>query len=241
MTTTSLSPRLVSRSHKAAFDLHGETIPTAGGHAVLLVSVGADYHEGEKLGATIDLVNRSEFGSVTVVVADTLQRHNVLADTHVERRRRSDGDGRRWVERNGDALARIESDSRIVHWDEVLASVRYQRWYDHVRDAYDHDRRYRESIDSTIDRFLDRRSDLDPAERARLRDGSLTYLLEECPAIMPLWADEGFDFVIYPQRISEAMSHTRSLFVEPGLSDKVRWLPLRFKKRKSARPSTSPR
>ncbi|MCF8587205.1 tRNA-dependent cyclodipeptide synthase [Gordonia sp. HY285] len=218
-----------SVSHKAAFDLKGLHYDYSGRSTILLVSVGADYHEGEKLGATIDLLNRSGFGRVTVAVADTLQRHNLDADpgsAYRFSRRRGD----QWLARNRRLLDLLTADVDILRWDAALSDPDYPRALDRVRAAYASDAAYASAIDTTIDRFVARRGD-DLPDEERVRTGCRTYLLEEVPIIQPLWAAQGYDFVVYPQQISTAMQATRDLFVESGAA----WLPLRFKKRRSAR------
>lgn len=218
-----------SLSHKAAFDLKGRQYEYRGSSMILLVSVGADYHEGEKLGATVDLINRGGFAHVTVAVADTLQRHNLQAGTsgaYDESRRRGD----QWLARNRPLLDLLTPESDILRWDDALADPRYPRALQDISRAYGSDSAYRSALDSTIDRFVARR-ERDARDIDRIRDGCLTYLLEEVPIIQPLWAAQGYDFVVYPQQISAAMQATRELFV----AERAEWLPLRFKKRKSAR------
>ncbi|MBJ7289338.1 tRNA-dependent cyclodipeptide synthase [Williamsia sp.] len=237
--TTSLNETrpLASASHKAAFDVSGAPIASTGASAILLVSVGADYHEGEKLGATIDLINRSDFGRVSVSVADTLQRHNYGEGDARERHRRAFREGTEWIERNQSYLDQLDCPHAVARWDYSLASPDYGDLYDSVEGAYSTDAAYRDAIDTTVDRFIERRrASGNLIDEDELRNRCRTYLFEECPIIMPLWAREGFDFVIYPQKISAAMGRTRELFVEPSHPDRVQWLPLRFKKRKSARP-----
>lgn len=228
MTLTVTAP-VGSASHKAAFDLKGLQYDYTGRSTILLVSVGADYHEGEKFGATVDLLNRSEFGHVTVAVADTLQRHNLevpSARAYAESRRLGD----QWVARNRPLLDLLTADTDILRWDDALVDPRYPRALSEVRAAYASNTHYRTAIDATIDRFVARR-DSTSAQIAEVRGRCLAYLLEEVPIIQPLWAAQGYDFVVYPQQISAAMQATRDLFVEEGAA----WLPLRFKKRKSAR------
>ncbi|NKY49674.1 tRNA-dependent cyclodipeptide synthase [Nocardia vermiculata] len=228
MTLTATTP-VGSASHKAAFDLKGRQYDYADRSAILLVSVGADYHEGEKFGATIDLLNRSGFGQITVAVADTLQRHNLgieSARAYAESRRRGD----QWVARNRPLLDLLTADTDILRWDDALVDPEYPRALRDVRAAYTSNTGYRAAIDTTIDRFVARR-DGDGADLERVRQRCLAYLLEEVPIIQPLWAAQGYDFVVYPQQISAAMQATRELFVADGAA----WLPLRFKKRRSAR------
>ncbi|GAB18148.1 hypothetical protein GOEFS_047_00070 [Gordonia effusa NBRC 100432] len=227
--TLTLAAPVGSVSHKAAFDLKGLQYDYAGRSTILLVSVGADYHEGEKLGATVDLLNRSGFARVTVAVADTLQRHNVdasPAQAYHQTRRRGD----QWLARNQPLLDLLTADVDVLRWDDALSDPNYPRALDEVRSVYQTNRDYAVAIESTIDRFVARRGEGLPDED-RIRNGCRTYLLEEVPIIQPLWARQGYDFVVYPQQISTAMQATRDLFVTDGAA----WLPLRFKKRKSAK------
>ena len=221
--------RVGSVSHKAAFDVKGAHPEYEGTSTILLVSVGADYHEGEKFGATIDLLNRSGFSQVTVAVADTLQRHNLPMSSaeayHLARRR-----GDQWLARNRPLIDLLTAEVDVLRWDDALSDPDYPRALDEVRSAYETDHSYADAIDSTIDRFVARRGD-DVADLDAVRSGCRTYLLEEVPIIQPLWAAQGYDFVVYPQQISTAMQATRDLFVADGAA----WLPLRFKKRRSAR------
>ncbi len=227
--TLAVTAPVGSASHKAAFDLKGAHYEYEGRSTILLVSVGADYHEGEKFGATVDLLNRSGFSRVTVAVADTLQRHNLdvpPGEAYRLSRRRGD----QWIARNRPLLDLLTADVDILRWDTALSDPAYPHALDDVRTAYETNADYAAAIDSTIDRFVSRRGD-DVPDVDRIRNGCRTYLLEEVPIIQPLWADQGYDFVVYPQQISTAMQATRDLFVGEGAA----WLPLRFKKRKSAR------
>ncbi|MFW0788524.1 tRNA-dependent cyclodipeptide synthase [Gordonia sp. CPCC 205333] len=227
--TLTLAAPVGSVSHKAAFDLKGFQYDYTDRSTILLVSVGADYHEGEKLGATIDLLNRSGFARVTVAVADTLQRHNVDATparAYQQTRRRGD----QWLARNQPLLDLLTADVDVLRWDDALSDPNYPRALDEIRTVYRTNREYAGAIESTIDRFVARRGENLP-DVDRIRNGCRTYLLEEVPIIQPLWARQGYDFVVYPQQISNAMQATRDLFVTDGAA----WLPLRFKKRKSAK------
>ena len=51
---------------------------------ILPISVGQQYHEGDKFAATIELINVT-FGECTIVIADTLGRHTALRESAEER------------------------------------------------------------------------------------------------------------------------------------------------------------
>lgn len=235
MSTTLETTELASASHKAAYDIGGEPVHSAGRSALLLVSVGADYHEGERFGATVDLLNRENFARITIGVADTLQRHNEPTGGATERYERTRRRGDAWLHRNRPYLDMLRAPTDTLRWDTALSHPRYPTLHSRVRAAYRDDERYRSAVDATLDRFIDRRrSRGEEFDEVAVRAGCLTYILEECPIIQPLWAEQNYDYVVYPQRISTAMNATRDLFVVPEHPDRAQWLPLRFKKRRSA-------
>ena len=230
----------MSATYKATFETdlshqyHGK-------HALLLISVGQDYHEGGKFDATIDLVNRQGFASCTIAVADILQRHNLSNYSYEEVYKVSAAAGEQWLERNQSAINRLATVTRILRWEQCLLDPGYRPLLDRVQFEYENNRAYRTEVDGTIGLFLERlhkrdaQADLDEAKYR-----CLTYLIEECPIIMPLWASQGIDFVIYPQPMTRAMAETRRLFVEPHYPDHGHWLSLKFKKRAAAADQPRP-
>ncbi|MFD7921339.1 tRNA-dependent cyclodipeptide synthase [Streptomyces sp. NPDC059740] len=220
---------------KANFGQAAKNLDLAGTRAVLLVSVGQRYHEGDKLQATVDLVNRSRFGHVTVAVADTLQRTNYPQLAPEEAHRHALREGERWLERNDKILGRLAVPSDVLRWDDALQDPAYPALRARVERAYREDPGYQEAVHATIGRFVDRRVARDPdTDVARAFDDCLAYLIEECPIIMPLWASQGYDHIIYPQPMTAAMSRTQRLFVSTEYPGKGGWLSLRFKKRATA-------
>ncbi|WP_287812799.1 tRNA-dependent cyclodipeptide synthase [Pseudomonas sp.] len=220
-----------SATYKAAFETE-LSHDYRGKHALLLISVGQDYHEGGKFEATIDLVNRQGFASCTIAVADILQRHNLSSYSYEEVYKVSAASGEQWLARNQGAINRLATVTRILRWEECLLDPGYRPLLDRVQFEYENNRDYRAEVNGTIGLFLDRLHKRDPEadlEEARFR--CLNYLIEECPIIMPLWASQGIDFVVYPQPMTRAMAATRQLFVEPHHPAHGHWLSLKFKKR----------
>jgi tRNA-dependent cyclodipeptide synthase len=218
-------------AYKASFETQAAP-DYRGKHALFLISVGQDYHEGGKFEATVDLVNRSGFGRYTIAVADILQRHNLSNYDYQQVYQVSSDAGDQWLARNRAAIDRLEIPGRILRWQECLAEDGYRQLLDRVQFEYENNREYREEVNATIDLFLDRLKKRDPeADLVEAQYRCLTYLIEECPIIMPLWASQGIDYVIYPQPMTRAMSMTRRLFVEPNYPERAQWLSLKFKKR----------
>ncbi|MGI5168421.1 hypothetical protein ACQEU3_29140 [Spirillospora sp. CA-253888] len=226
MTTTT-----IGRS-KASFGKAAQELDFTGTRAILLVSVGQRYHEEDKLSATVDLVNRSGIEHLTIAVADALQRHNhqdLPPDAAYAHALRS---GDEWLARNEDVLDRLLVGRDVLRWHTALTDERYGGLRERVEAEYEGNPDYRAAVEATIGRFLERLKARDEhADLAAAHAKCLTYLMEECPIIQPLWAADGYDFVIYPQPITDAMAKTREIFVEPHHPGKGVWLSLRFKKR----------
>ena len=93
--------------------------------ARLLISVGQDYHEGAKLKAVADWINRNpSLRRVHVSVNDYLQRHNFIAAglpaTRADAVALAAGDG--WIARNAPILAELKS----AEWQ----MTRWRDWFD---------------------------------------------------------------------------------------------------------------
>ncbi len=222
--------------YKASLQAQGKCTPDqyAGKVALLLVSVGKTYHEAEKLAATVERVNIAGFGKCIVAVADTLQRHNCIGGSASEKHLQSQQEGDQWIARNSSILAKLAMPQEIIRWDDLLNRSDYHRYHHMVIHEYYTNPDYRAAIDETIGTFAARSGlakGMDHFEETFFK--CLFYILEECPIIMPMWADDGVDFIVYPKPMTAAMSRTREIFVEPDRSNSVNWLSIKFKKRSS--------
>jgi hypothetical protein len=91
----------------------------------LMISVGKEYHEGAKLKAAVDWINRNPtIRDVHVSVNDFLQRHNLVAAGINETRAGAMAlaEGARWIERNAGILAEI----KVAGW----YTTRWREWFD---------------------------------------------------------------------------------------------------------------
>ncbi|MFJ5595217.1 tRNA-dependent cyclodipeptide synthase [Streptomyces noursei] len=226
---------LVDGRTKANFGEAAKKLTLAGTRAILLVSVGQRYHEGDKLRATVELVNRSEFKQLTIAVADTLQRSNYIDASPEQAYARSLREGDEWLERNDKILGQLSVPNEVLRWDEALKDPDYPQFRQRIERAYAEIAEYRQAVDSTIKKFIDRLAARAPeADTEKAFKGCLEYLIEECPIIMPMWAHQGYDHVIYPQPMTAAMAESQRLFVTTEYPGKGGWLSLRFKKRAAA-------
>lgn len=87
----------------------------------LMISVGKEYHEGQKLVAVVNWINRNpEIKEVHISVNDTLQRHNHeaagLSKEQAGLVARSEGS--QWIARNAGILDDIRAVKFYTRWDE---------------------------------------------------------------------------------------------------------------------------
>ncbi len=195
------------------------------------VSVGQAYHEGEKLIATMDLINET-FRSCTIMLCDTLQRHTLsikypnLSDAELYAKSLSLGD--EWLTRNSAAYQHLSIDSKIMRWDEWLYHPDYSQYRAQIDELYHSDIDYKNKIHETIYKFLKRHNLLGSEKAFKLCE---TYILEECPILVPLWAQTGCQFIIYPRFRTVAMSATYEHFIGNTGQGLLREVALKFNKR----------
>jgi hypothetical protein len=93
------------------------------------ISVGQPYHEGEKFIAACEWVAK-RFSKVSVLVADTLQRHNLPGGDTEWNRLISRQAGDAWLARNGKAMD-ILPNLNLVRWDDLLNDPDYLKYRQH--------------------------------------------------------------------------------------------------------------
>ena len=198
---------------------------------LLLVSVGKEYHQGEKLAATIQKINQSGFARCIIAVADTLQRHNILTVSPQEGYAVSRNKGDEWLKDHKKIISLLKMPYKISRWDEFLKRDDYHKYYYQIVREYYSNKNYRSAVHETIRVFTQRKKLIEGTieyDEAFYR--SLFYILEECPVIMPMWADEKIDFIIYPKQMTAAMSKTRDISLNGVNAEYANWISLKFKK-----------
>lgn len=200
-------------------------------HSILLVSVGQQYHEGAKLLATVDLINRSNFEKCTIMLADTLQRYNYMDTlTQQEAYNYALSLGNEWIDRNTSILNNLSIPFGIIRWDTNYQNKScYQNYRNKLINDYHKEDNIKLAIDKTINSYLNRK-DITDSSFKKYFDNCFNYIIEECPIIMPLWAYQGFDYIIYPKPMTPAMHITYEKFVLPKYPQKSVWLTLRFRR-----------
>lgn len=154
----------------------------------LEISVGKDYHEGEKLAATIDWVNRCGFKHCIIGVADTLQRHNHADKPNPHEFSLQQGDA--WIRRNRRHLQQIRPPWRIIRWDQWLKHPEFITAQQTIQHRLMRETNLREAVQQDLERYLQRNPH-------RCPQTCLDYLLEELAVQMLI--DKSLDLLMaYP-------------------------------------------
>ena len=197
------------------------------------ISIGQKCHEGDKLSATIELVNRS-FKSCVILIDDSVQRHTLniispekkLNELYEQSIREGDG----WLLRNKHIVNSIKIPFYIIRWDKWLYHENFNLKYEKVDKLYNNNASYRESIDINIQEYVERFKKKGIAfDEKHAFSCCLNYLKEEC-AGMCLWIDESCEFELYPSGRNHAMQATYDLLIKPYYPNLLRSVGVRFKK-----------
>jgi tRNA-dependent cyclodipeptide synthase len=147
--------------------------------ACLAISVGKSAHEGGKLEAAVDWINRN-FDSCIVDCSDTLQRWNLLnmsMDTaHAETLRWGD----EWLRRNKAILARLTIPTKIIRWDHWLDHPEFAATHEAFKFLYQNHTAFRAALDQDTEDFLARQ--VGGFDKAIIIASSRGYILEEIAA-----------------------------------------------------------
>lgn len=164
--------------------------------ARLQISVGQEYHEGDKLRALTNWC-RARFNKVVFCVNDSLQHYNLMFEKSLEEdaalsEALSMGD--EWLRRNMPVIKGVEN-VKIVRWDEWKARPAYPKGFLQVEWLYTNNMEFKAEIDRNIDAIWKRRTSLEPhlypahkfSDFFKL---SKRYLLEEMAAFSLMYETE---------------------------------------------------
>ena len=193
---------------------------------LLLISVGQDYHEAEKLKSTITALNKLHPKKCMIMVADTLQKYNLYQSFDKDiAYDMAQALGDQWINRNRDILSLLNCPYQIFHWDYFITHPLYGDAFNQVMAAYQENEAFKLSILQTVHSFLARKK-----TPIVMKQSCLDYILEECPAIIKVTQSLGFNTIIYPKKMTVAMKSSQIIFSKHS-SEKSTWLHLKFKKR----------
>lgn len=198
-----------------------------GSHAVLLISVGQDVHEGSKLSAVIDLINRN-FKSCDIAACDVLQRHSMqitdlspIEDIY----KKSSIAGSDWIARNNKHLQQLIIPNKIFSWEEYLLRPDFLIYRENIIIAYNEDSLFKQAMNETIDDFINRyERRFISFDKERAFNCCFNYLVEECAILMLMWQKSGYNYIIYPGNMPKTLSATRDKFVAPVNPHLLKWV-----------------
>lgn len=171
--------------------------------ARMQISVGQDYHEGDKLASEVEWC-AARFDSVKICVNDTLQRFNTMFESNMnedQAYKATHQEGTEWIKRN-ECLWNDYPHLSIVRWDEWRQKPEYKAAELKISFLYAGNPAFKLSIDDNVIEIWNRRQKSQPhlytPERfSRFFGLSKLYLLEEITAFSIMFEqEEAID--IYP-------------------------------------------
>lgn len=167
------------------------------------ISVGQDYHEGEKMLAVAEWA-KPRFDKIQLCVNDTLQRFNLMFETGLDEvvaRAHCASEGKQWVGRNFQGFFGARN-VEVIHWDTWLNDPSYKQAFAQISDLYKDNEKFKQSIDGNIVAIWERRRVADALSYTLNRfkefsDLSRRYLLEEI-AVFSLMFERQTAIDVYP-------------------------------------------
>lgn len=148
--------------------------------ARIQISIGQKNHTGDKLKATLEWAS-NRFDKVVLIVSDTLQRHNLIAQGYDEDLAyyNSKISGLKWFDENIQAITELGDKAVITYWDDWLKHEEFDKQHDHMKELYKSNEQFKVDIDELTERFSSRtQDDLKPLAKTQSR----IYLIEELAA-----------------------------------------------------------
>jgi hypothetical protein len=204
---------------------------------LLTISVGQEAHEGDKFGATIDLVNTA-FESCILLIDDSLQRHSMALNKAEDADffyQASIAAGDAWLTRNKPYYQKLDNLEQIIRWDKWLKHPNYPKKFTQIKALLAKDKDYQHNFDETITAFLKRNPQNRCIDDENARRLCLDYLIEECTALC-LWPEINAHFEVYPSKRNLAMTQTHQRFVLAQYPQLLHPVALKFKNRKQFKP-----
>lgn len=195
----------------------------------LEISVGQEYHEGNKLKTATEWA-RQNFERAVLIVGDTVQGYNIASSKGLDLQTAFDMarvKGDEWLERNREAIEGLE----ITRWDDWLAHPHYAANHQAVLSLYESNKTFLQHIDQTIEVFRERRQ---PANEDGERFTALSrqFLLEETAVFATAYKDLG-GISAYPGSFLETWQIFINQEIEgapEGLKN-AHWTRLQFRRR----------
>ncbi len=162
--------------------------------ARLQISVGQQYHEGEKLKATVEWA-KHRFDKVIICVNDTLQRYNFIYKDNLSEKEAfniSEVAGREWIERNINIIRTLPK-YELYRWEDWRNREDFSAQYQDITELYHSSIDVRSLIQEDVLQFWKRRQLDGTASNINFdvfKKNSIQYLLEETAAFFLMFKKE---------------------------------------------------
>lgn len=172
--------------------------------SILGISLGQKYHEGTKFKALVDW-SVQRFNHTTIMIADTLQRHNLMLRTQIseeEAIKTLRGNSQAWRSRNQNSIKGLN----VLTWNELLENSSVQIYLDQIWQLYETNQDVYSVIDKTVQEYFIRQRSKEPEfynadNFEAIYKSSRDYLLEEI-AVDSYITNDLNTTVIYPGSLS---------------------------------------
>lgn len=121
----------------------------------LEISVGQEYHEGEKLQTAVDWAKRN-FNRAVLIVGDRIQGYNLAISTGISLKQAfeiSTKKGDEWLQRNADVISGME----VTRWNDWLHHPEYLTNRAQISRLYASNDEFREKVQRQISNVWERR------------------------------------------------------------------------------------
>ncbi len=190
-------------------------------NALVAISVGQDYHSPEKFTALTRLITRSPFKKTHLMIADTLQAHNILMCNKAN----DLAEARELSKRSGDdflATAKISLGyyDNVIRWNTFINDSRYVEQKNLIDELYNNDMDFTKAVDSVSGLFLAKQANKLAGDSNFNLINALNhcknYIKEEL-AVMMLWRNHSdffsFNLLIYPKPMHQATKYIYNKYI----------------------------
>jgi len=194
---------------------------------VLPISVGQDYHEGEKFVATLEMIEK-RFAACDIIICDILQRYNFSPEYTLEQSiQQVELEGTKWIERNMKYINNANIPIKIIRWKECLEFWGFKLALENIKNLFHEDSSLQLALKADIQKFIDR----DQARSINEIESACTnYLFEEAAVFISFFYEKKYDYVVYPSVIPKFIQQCREKFLSKTSTDCLYDLKIYFKK-----------
>lgn len=230
--------------------------------AIYLISVGKENFENDAVVSAIKMIDQ-EFGQCYIVIADTLQRHNIATDHNISAKdahKNSLQDGNDWLNRHKNIFKQyLHIPYKIVRWDSLINTPKFKKreseFSIHINKCKNLMSAMQESISEYGNRLLKRLGNQHFKQiSSQYKNNCFNYLQEECAAIslFPQQLDSNLNIdkpmvIVYPGKSTAILTANREIIIKKEYADMIKrypdflnWQAFRFNKIKNIQNKPQP-